>query len=81
MTEEAAKLKSKIATLQTAYVVLFGASLLLLVGRFAANLPPITQLFWALSLGGAVVVRIYRTSLVNKYNAMIRTDGTPGPLA
>jgi len=77
---EAAKLKSKIAMLQVAYVVLFGISLLVLVGRVAIHMGDNWQAPWAISLGGAVAVRIYRSSLVNKYNAMLRPGGAPAPM-
>lgn len=72
-------LKKKISVLQALYLVLFLASLVLLVARWTTPLPGASQLVWAVTLGGAVVVRIYRTSLVNKYNAELNR-GRSAPL-
>jgi len=68
---ELAKLKAKIDQLQTAYFVLFAGSLAVLALQWFVLRSTATQLLWVLCLGGAVAVRVYRTSLVNKYNAHI----------
>jgi len=65
-------LKATIARLQVLYFVLFGASLVLLVTRWST-------VVWAITLGSAVVTRLYRGSLVNKYNAML-AQGREVPL-
>lgn len=79
MDSELAALKAKIDRLQSLYFVLFVSSLVLLVARWVVTLPPISFLAWALTLGGAVACRLYRTSLVNKYNALL-TRGAPAPM-
>jgi hypothetical protein len=75
---ERAQLKSKIDSLQTLYGVLFVASLVALGARWMVPgfRSAITFALWALLLAGAVFVRLYRTSLVNRYNASIQR----GPL-
>lgn len=65
---ELAKMKSTINLLQTIYGVLFALSLVILIGRWTIGLPGVAMIVWAIALGGAVAVRLYRTSLVNKYN-------------
>ena len=68
--EELVALKSRIDTLQIVYAALFGASLLIIVlQRTVATFGAATTLGWAMTLGGAVATRLYRTSLINKYNA------------
>jgi hypothetical protein len=69
---ELAALKKKTDLLQKVYFGLFVFSLVLIVLRHATVL-------WALSLGGAVCVRLYRQSLVNKYNRIL-AGNRPGPL-
>jgi hypothetical protein len=76
---ELAKLRRMIGALQVLYFVLFGASLLLLVVNFGHKSSQ-QHLWWALSLGGAVVARVVRTSLVNKHNGLLR-GGRPAPLS
>ncbi len=68
--EELAALKSRISLLQIVYFVLFGASLLIIIMQYSdrRHAQDLT-IWWALALGGAVCTRLYRTSLVNKYNA------------
>jgi hypothetical protein len=67
-----AALKQKIDQLQTLYFVLFSASLVILALQwFVIGRGTLSSLLWILSLGGAVGVRVYRTSLVNRYNAHI----------
>lgn len=66
-----AALKSRIDRLQIAYVVLFLGSIAMLVGNwFVLGHTPLGTGVWAVTLGSAVLTRIYRTSLVNRYNAM-----------
>jgi hypothetical protein len=75
---EVAKLRRTIASLQVLYFVLFSASLVLLVVNFGHKSAE-QHLFWAIALGGAVIVRLIRTSLVNKYNRLVLGD-RPAPL-
>jgi DMSO reductase anchor subunit len=67
---ELAALKSKISILQVAYVLLFGSSLVILVAQQTSDYrrSPNMTLYFALLLGGAVITRLYRRSLVTKYN-------------
>jgi hypothetical protein len=51
------------------YAVLFGASMLILVYNIFGGRTMATEIVWAACLGGAVITRVYRTSLVNKLNA------------
>lgn len=77
---ELANLQSKIKMLAALYAILFGASLVIIVVQYSSKGfgGPLT-VFWAVTLGGAVATRLYRTSLVNKYNAAI-SGGAPPPL-
>ena len=77
MEPEVEALKSRIGLLQVAYVVLFGISLVILVATWNMRLPAAMHVAWALSLGGAVAVRLYRTSLVNKYNQKLMGQQAP----
>ena len=72
-------MRRKIENLQKLYFVLFFGSLVLLVLRWTIAMPSISMLAWAVCLGGAVATRLYRQSLVTKYNAMIYRG--PGPMA
>jgi hypothetical protein len=76
---ELVAMKKKIGTLQIAYGVLFGISLILLVYQYTSHNSTNLTIEWALSLGGAVLVRLYRQSLVNKYNQLLM-GGRQGPL-
>jgi len=76
---ELAAMKKKIGTLQIVYGALFGVSLLLLVYQYTAHNSSNLTIEWACSLGGAVLVRLYRQSLVNKYNQLLM-GGRQGPL-
>jgi len=64
-------LRSRIKMLQIAYFVLFGLSLIMIVMQRSSPTGPDTTIVWACCLGGAVITRLYRTSLVNKYNAAL----------
>ena len=75
---EMVALKKKINVLQGLYAVLFIASLILLVTNFGKRDSNMTIL-WAASLGGAVLVRLYRQSQVSKYNALVM-GGRVGPM-
>ena len=67
---ERASLKAKIDRLQTVYAVLFGGSLVVLALQWlVVGWGNGWRLLWFLCLGGAVAVRTYRTSLVNRFNA------------
>jgi hypothetical protein len=76
---ELAAMKKKIGTLQIVYGVLFMVSLVLLVYQYTAHNSSNLTIEWAISLGGAVLVRFYRQSLVNKYNQLLM-GGRQGPL-
>lgn len=71
-------LKKRINVLQGLYAVLFLASLLLIVTNFGKHDSQMTIL-WAVSLGAAVLVRLYRQSQVSKYNAIVM-GGRVGPM-
>jgi hypothetical protein len=75
---ELVALKRRIDAFQILYVVLFVASLALLLASFQTSVGSVNVL-WALSLGGAVLVRVIRSSWVSKYNTLIN-GGRPGPL-
>lgn len=76
--DERESLKQRIATLQTVYLVLFLASLVMLgVNWVVLHHTLLGTLAWALTLGGAVATRLYRTSLVNRYNALVMGDDAP----
>jgi hypothetical protein len=74
-----AVMKRKIDRLQGLYVVLFMTSLVVLVINWSGGMPLYLHLVWALSLGGAVITRITRSSLVAKYNSAL-LGGGPAPL-
>ena len=75
---ELAALKRKIGVLQGLYFVLFFTSLVLLVIGFR-GMAYYGHVAWAVTLGGAVLTRLTRQSLVNKYNRLL-TGGGPAPL-
>jgi hypothetical protein len=63
------KLRARICLLQKIYAMLFlGSLLMLMLMWFVVGRTPFTYGVWIVLLGGAVLVRLYRTSLVNKYN-------------
>ncbi|HEY1816307.1 MAG TPA: hypothetical protein VGG74_28360 [Kofleriaceae bacterium] len=77
---ELVAMKSKIGMLQIVYGVLFGLSLVLLVYQYGTHhYSSSLNVAWAVSLGGAVLVRLYRQSQVNKYNQLLM-GGRQGPL-
>ncbi len=76
---ELAKLRRTISALQVVHFVLFGASLVLLVVNFGQQSSE-QNLWWAITLGGAVIARVVRTSFVNKHNRLL-TGGRPAPLS
>jgi len=77
--QELASLKATIDRLAILYPILFGASLVIIVLQtmtphgFGGPL----SLVWAMTLGGAVATRLYRNSLVTKYNASISKGPAP----
>ena len=80
--EELAATQTKIKTLGGGYALLFLASLVVLIFQWIRKDfgGPLFGL-WAALLGGAVVVRLYRNSLVNKYNTEIAARrGQPASL-
>ena len=80
---EMAALKSTIGMLQVLYGVLFGTSLVIILLQYTSmGFSSNSTAFWAVALGGAVVTRLYRTSLVNKYNAEVSSRaGAPPTLS
>lgn len=76
---ELVALKRKIDRLQIAYAVLFFASLaILVIGH--GGLPFYGHLAWAVTLGGAVITRLTRRSMVQRYNRLL-TGGAPAQLS
>lgn len=71
-------LKRKIDGLQILYGVLFFSSLAILVIGFR-GMPLYGHVAWATTLGGAVVTRLTRQSLVRRYNRIL-TGGGPSLL-
>jgi hypothetical protein len=74
---EMVALKRKIDVLQVLYIVLFFSSLLLIVVGFRGV--PFGNVAWAVTLGGSVVVRLIRQSMVRSYNRIL-TGGAPPQL-
>jgi hypothetical protein len=72
-------MKKKIGFLQALYFVLFVLSLVLIVYNYQTHAASSMHVLWAVALGGAVVVRLIRQSLVNKYNQILM-GGRQGPL-
>jgi hypothetical protein len=75
---ELATLKRKIDGLQVLYGVLFFSSLVILVVGWR-GMPLYGHVAWAASLGGAVVTRLVRQSMVRRYNRIL-TGGGPSLL-
>jgi len=69
-----AALKKKIDALQALYFVLFFTSLVILVIGFG-GMPYYGHVAFAATLGGAVLTRLGRQSLVHKYNRMLAGGG------
>jgi hypothetical protein len=72
-------MKKKIDAMQIAYFVLFVASLVLLITNWQTHAQSSMHVLWAVTLGGAVLVRVIRQSMVAKYNSALM-GGRPGPL-
>ena len=66
---EALERRAKFLNIQ--YGVLFVGSMLVLVYNWTGGRTNLTTILWAALLGGAVVTRVYRTSVVNKMNRLI----------
>jgi hypothetical protein len=75
---ELATLKRKIDGLQVLYGVLFFSSLVILVVGWR-GMPLYGHVAWAASLGGAVITRLVRQSMVRRYNRIL-TGGGPSLL-
>lgn len=76
--DDRTQLKGRIDLLQKVYAVLFFLSLVLLAANwFVLGHTPAGTVVWALSLGGAVATRLYRTSLVNRYNVLVAGGDAP----
>jgi hypothetical protein len=76
---ELVAMKKKIDAMQIAYFVLFVASLVLLITNWQTHAQSSMHVLWAVTLGGAVLVRVIRQSMVAKYNSALM-GGRPGPL-
>jgi len=77
---ELAALKRRIDKLQKLHLTLFLVSLALLVASWAITMPLVGHITWAITLGGSVIARVKRQSLVTQYNeALMR--GRPAPIA
>lgn len=78
---ELGALKRRIGMLQMLYGVLFGLSLIVLVYQYTdhTHRSSGTTMLWACTLGGAVLVRLIRQGMVNKYNRILM-GGQQGPL-
>jgi len=72
-------LKRKIDVMQILYAVLFIASLVLLISNWQTHADASMHVLWAVCLGGAVIIRLVRQSMVGKYNSRLM-GGRPGPL-
>ncbi len=79
MTPAMVSLKRKINFLQIMYLLLFVASLVLIVMNTQRQRAAWGEYAWAITLGSAVVTRLVRQSLVAKYNTLVM-GGRPGPL-
>ena len=75
---ELVALKRKIDGLQILYAVQFFSSLVILVMGYR-GMPLVGHIAWAAALGGAVITRLTRQSLVKRYNRML-TGGGPSLL-
>ncbi|MEO8841566.1 MAG: hypothetical protein ABI591_29815 [Kofleriaceae bacterium] len=73
-------MKRRIDAMQLAYLILFVASLVLLITNWQTHAQSQMHVLWAVSLGGAVLVRVIRQSMVAKYNSALM-GGRPGPLS
>jgi len=73
-------MKKRIDALQILYFVLFAASLVLIVYNYQAHAASSFHVLWAVALGSAVITRLIRQSLVNKYNAILM-GGRQAPLS
>jgi hypothetical protein len=63
--------------------VLFGISLVVILLQYMSiGFSGGSTAVWALTLGGAIATRLYRTSLVNRYNAAVSArTGVPPTLS
>jgi hypothetical protein len=75
---ELVALKRKVDGLQVLYGILFVTSLVILVVGYR-GMPLYGHVAWAASLGGAVITRLIRQSLVRRYNRIL-TGGGPSLL-
>jgi len=79
-SDDLVSLKKKIDGLQILYIVLFVTSLVLIVVNYQTRAASSMHVLWAVTLGGAVITRIGRQSLVAKYNSAL-AGGRPAPLS
>ena len=73
-------MKKRIDAMQILYVVLFIASLVLLISNWQTHAQQSMHVLWAVSLGGAVLVRVIRQGMVSRYNSALM-GGRPAPLS
>lgn len=76
---ELTTLKDRIDRLQKLHLGLFLVSLGLLVASWAITMPLIGHITWAITLGGSVIARVKRQSLVARYNELV-ARGRPAPI-
>jgi hypothetical protein len=76
---ELAAMKERIDRLQKLHLTLFLVSLGLLVASWAITMPLIGHITWAITLGGSVIARVKRQSLVSRYNELV-SRGRPAPI-
>ncbi len=77
--DDLVRLKKKIDVLQILYVILFIGSLVLLVANWQTRAASSMHVMWAVVLGSAVLTRIYRQTVVAKYNSAV-AGNRPAPL-
>jgi hypothetical protein len=77
--QELASMKERIDRLQKLHLTLFLVSLGLLVASWAITMPLIGHITWAITLGGSVIARVKRQSLVSRYNELV-SRGRPAPI-
>jgi hypothetical protein len=76
--DEQERLKGLIGTLQIVYGGLFALSLVMLgTNWLVLGHSTVGTAIWAVTLGSAVMTRLYRTSLVNRYNVLVAGGNAP----
>jgi hypothetical protein len=65
------KLQAQIKLLRALYLVLLFSSMAILVAQTKVGFGTETTVAWALTLGGAVVVRLRRSALMRRYDELV----------